>query len=279
MNVFRLSICLGDEALASALARAVAKEYPYVEVFIGEEPLADFTIRDEFLGAPAPVREIMDRVLAASGKDFGFENDPSSCLFTAFTAGGGGRGTSSCAKAYGRVRAGQEGKTVLLLGFDPYYPPTDPQAGMNLLRCAAAGGSVPLKASCIPDSFGLYTPAQSTHRNLLHEMEPEEIAIFLENVENSGEWDEVVLDVPRACSCWRQIMNMCERRIVVYSDRNEEAGMDEAAYQELNLLKEPETMLLRFAPQQDPYWDEGTGDLYGPLGSEVKALAQELASC
>ena len=73
MNSFQLSIVLSDEALAAALARAVAKEYPYVQVTVGEKEDADFTIRDEFLGTQAPVREIMDRVLAISGRDFPFD--------------------------------------------------------------------------------------------------------------------------------------------------------------------------------------------------------------
>ncbi|MBQ3809650.1 MAG: hypothetical protein II839_02385, partial [Kiritimatiellae bacterium] len=51
---------LSDEALASALARAIAKEYRYVLVHIGEWDEADYTIRDGFLGGPAPVWETPD---------------------------------------------------------------------------------------------------------------------------------------------------------------------------------------------------------------------------
>ena len=58
MNEFRLALVLSDEALASALARAIAKEYRYVLVHIGEWDEADYTIRDGFLGGPAPVWEI-----------------------------------------------------------------------------------------------------------------------------------------------------------------------------------------------------------------------------
>ena len=74
MNEFKLAIQLSDEALASALARAIAKDYPYIRVSIGETEDADFTIRDAFLGKPAPVREIVDRAFAASGKEFFYVN-------------------------------------------------------------------------------------------------------------------------------------------------------------------------------------------------------------
>lgn len=269
MNTFTLAIDLSDEALAAALARAVAKAYPYVQVTVGEKADADFTIRDGFLSTPAPVREIMDRVLAQCGKELIPEKRPDSCPFTAFTAGGGSRGVSSCASLYASCRAAQ-GKNVLLLSLDPYRKPTDPQAGMALLKAVTGGRKLPFKAACCAREDGVYVPAQSTQRNLLHELTADDAASFLHNIEDSGEWDEVVLDIPRAYGCWQDVMNMCENQIVVASCDSREAWKDEAA-----LLELQETAV-RFAPGEDAALRGGQTDLYGQLGCEVSALAQQL---
>ena len=280
MNIFHLSIVLSDEALAGALARAVAKEYPYVQVAIGEKEDADFTIRDEFLGAPAPVREIMDRVFALSGKEFDFPCRPDNCPFTAFTAGGGGRGVSLCASLYASWRTTQ-GKRVLFCSFDPYLQPSDPQAGMALLKKVTGGSSLPLKAACVVTENGVYIPAQSLERNLLHELTEEDAEAFLHGLENSGEWDEVVLDVPRAYGYWKNVMDMCETRVVVLSADPLAQKADEAALRELLAAetkdsgnKPPRT--LRFCPTEDDAVRNGRPDLYGQLGCEVSALAKQM---
>ena len=280
MNAFQLSIVLSDEALAAALARAVAKEYPYVQVTVGETENADFTIRDEFLGTPAPVREIMDRVLALSGKDFAFVPKEDSCPFTAFTAGGGGRGVTACAGLYASFQASRK-KRVLLLSLDPYAPPTDSQAGMALLKKVTTGAKAPMKAACIEKEDGLFVPAQSGCRNLLHQLDAGDAAAFFRGIEDSGEWDEVVLDVPRAYWYWEELMDMCETRIVVVSADPLCGQMDEAAF--LQLQKGAERAMdcpprtVRFAPAQDASARAGQLDLYGQLGCEVSALAQQLA--
>ena len=267
MNSFQLSIVLSDEALAAALARAVAKEYPYVQVTVGETENADFTIRDEFLGTPAPVREIMDRVFALSGKDFAFVPKEDSCPFTAFTAGGGGRGVTACAGLYASFQASRK-KLVLLLSLDPYAPPTDPQAGMALLKKVTAGAKAPMKAACIEKEEG-------------HQLDAGDAAAFFRGIEDSGEWDEVVLDVPRAYWYWEELMDMCETRVVVVSADPLCGQMDEAAF--LQLQKSAERAMdcpprtVRFAPAQDASARAGQLDLYGQLGCEVSALAQQLA--
>lgn len=280
MKEFDLSIQISDEALAAAMARAIAKEYPYVNVTVGETEDPDFILRDDFLSTPMPVREIMDRVLAASGKELIPERKPDSCPFTAFTSGGGGRGVTTCACFYAQTRAMEDAR-VLFLSFDPYLQPTDPQAGMELLHCAAGGARLPLRAACVADDTGLYVPAQSTDRNLLHELTAEDAAAFLESLEDSGEWDEVVLDVPRAVSYWKELMNMCERRILVGRGEGDPADADEAAYRELLALAQGDgenaTVLLRFMPPYDESVPEGQRDPYGPLGCEVKKLAKQLA--
>ena len=281
MNPFQLSIDLSDEALASALARAVAKEYPYVQVTVGGKEDADFTIRDDFLGTPAPVREIMDRVLALSGRDFSFDRRPDSCPFTAFTAGGGGRGVSTCASLYASFRA-SSGKRVLLMSLDPYVPPTDAQSGMALLRKVTGGANIPMKAACIERGDNLFVPAQNGFRNLLHQLNAEDAAVFFQGIEDSGEWDEVILDVPGAYGYWEELMNMCETQIIVVSADSQDAQKDEAAFQQLqetaDRCVERPPRVVRFAPAWDASVRDGDPDPYGQLGCEVKTFAQQLAA-
>ena len=253
-----------------------------MQVTVGEEEDADFTIRDGFLGTPAPVREIMDRVLAASGKTFAFDRKPGSCPFTAFTSGGGGRGVSLCSSLYASYQASQ-GKRVILLGLDPYMLPTDPLAGMALLRKVTGGSALPVKAACVATENGPYVPAQSTERNLLHQLNEEDADAFFRGIEDSGEWDEAVLDVPRAYRFWESVMNMCEDRIVVVSGGKEQARLDETAFRELEDLAarsggDRPARTWRFAPAWDDAVRSGQVDLYGQLGCEVKALAQQLAA-
>lgn len=282
MKEFRLSIDLADDALAKALARAIAKEYRYVNVTIGQKDNADFTIQDGFLDTPAPVREIMDRVFALSGKDFAFERKADSCPFTAFTAGGGGRGVSSCAALYAHALADQGRKNVLLLSFDPYLTPNDPQAGMALLQKIVGGMRSPLKAACVAAEDGVCVPAQCTEHNLLHQLNTEDAARFLQAVEDSGEWDAVVLDVPRAYSSWKDVMNMCETQVVLVSGFADDAVKDEAARRELQETADGAASrppaVRAFSPGMDASFRFGQTDLYGQLGCEVRTLAQQLAA-
>ena len=280
MKEFKLSIDVGDEALANALARAIAKEYSYVRVTLGQRDDADFTIRDDFLGTPAPVREIMDRVFAVSGKPFDLERRADSCPFIAFTAGGGGRGVSSCAGLYAHALAEQGKRNVLLLSFDPYVAPSDPQAGMALLQKVTGGARIPLKAACVTKGNGVYVPAQSREQNLLHELTAEDAARFLQRIEDSGEWDGVVLDVPRAYAWWKDVLNMCEKQVVLVSAFADDAVKDEAAKKELQEAasgadsRPPE--VFAFSPGMDSSFRSGQIDLYGQLGCEVRGLAQQL---
>ena len=272
MNSLQLSIVLQDDALAAALARAIAKEYPYVCVTVGEKDDADFTIRDDFLGTPAPVREIMDRVLAMTGKDLIGQKRPDSCPFTAFTSGGGGRGVSTCAALYASELAAGKRK-VLLLSLDPYREPTDPQAGMALLKAVLGGARIPLRPACVTSEYGYYQPAQSGFSNLLHQLDYADAEVFFHSIEDSGEWDDVILDVPRAYSGWKEVLSMCETQVVVFSEDRFLVRQDDAAFAELQESADP----VRFSPARDDALQNGQADRYGQLGCEVKELAQQLA--
>ena len=282
MNEFRLALVLSDEALASALARAIAKEYRYILVHIGEWEEADYTIRDGFLGGPAPVWEIVDRALAASGKIFDFPRKPGSCPVTGFTSGGGGRGVSLCTAFYSAIAARGNERSVLQISFDPYVPGGEPGRGMYLLEKVLGGSALPLGPACSKREEGYFMPAQQTANNVFFELDAETAASFLQTAEDSGEWDEIVLDVPRGYPHWREIMSMCENCVVVFSREEWLRFADDAAYEELSLLAElrPEgaspQKLLRLEPPEDPSVQLPFPNPLGPLGCEVKALAERL---
>ena len=285
MNEFKLAIVLSDEALAAALARAVAKEYRYIRVCTGEWDEADFTIRDSFLGSPAPVWEIVDRALAASGKTFSFTRRPGSCPITAFTSGGGGRGVSTCAALYSAIASREGSRNVLQIGFDPYVSPCRTENGMLLLRKVLGGNVLPFKPACEKAEEGFYYPAQGAANNLFFELDAEQAAFFLQTAEDSEEWDEIVLDVPRGYPHWREVLSMCETCVVVSSRSDSLRHADDAAYEELVLLAERRRedelsqRLLRIEPPEDASLQAAYPDLLGPLGCEVKALAEQLELC
>lgn len=281
METIRFAIDLQDRDLAAALARAIAADYPYIHAALGENPGdADFTITDDFLGSPAPVREIVSRALAACGKTLDWKENAGSCPFTAFTSACGGRGVSSCSLLYAKAVA-SEGKTVLLISFDPYVLENDTQAGMALLHALKSGAKLPLKAACIQSEHGFHVPAQSLIRNALHECSWQELQQFFANIEDSAEWDEVVLDVPRAFGAWREVMRSCERQVIVSTDAGRcdaLAKKEDALYKELSAMEadgQP-AALARFCPQWDDAFSAADADLYGQLGSEVRTLARSL---
>ena len=75
---------------------------------------------------------------------------------------------------------------------------------------------------------------------------------------------------------------MCENCVVVFSREEWLRFADDAAYEELSLLAElrPEgaspQRLLRLEPPEDPGVQLPFPDPLGPLGCEVKALAERL---
>ena len=284
MEHLKLAFDLSNGELAAALQRGIAAEYPMLELVSGAEG-ADFVLTDEFLGGPAPVRVIVERIFTACAKQLVGERMPGSCRFAGFTAGMGGCGVSTAAELLGRIMASGAQQRVLYLSFDPYAAHTDPNAGMQLLRSVADGRRVPLKSACVRDEYGMYRPAQSVCSNLLFQLSKEEAAALLQTAEDSGEWDLVVLDVPRAHRDWLCLMNMCEVQILVEPlsakrrlalDLAEESLRAAADSGENPSEKRP--AILHFRPCEDSSARDGHADLYGPLGCEVRELAKRMAA-
>ena len=139
-----------------------------------------------------------------------------------------------------------------------------------------------MKAACIERGDNLFVPAQNGFRNLLHQLNAEDAAVFFRGIEDSGEWDEVILDVPGAYGYWEELMNMCETQIIVVSADPQDAQKDEAAFQQLqetaDRCVERPPRVVRFTPAWDVSVRDGDPDPYGQLGCEVKTFAQQLAA-
>ena len=189
---------------------------------------------------------------------------------------------STCAAVYSAIAARGGERNVLQISFDPYVPERETAPDLSLLEAVLSGGVLPLKPLCRKAEDGFYYPAQQTANNVFFALDAETVASFLQLAEDSGEWDEIVLDIPRGDPHWREIMNMCESCVVVYSREESCRFADDAAYEELSVLADlqqdgaPSQRLLRIAPPEDESLRTGFPDLLGPLGCEVKALAQQL---
>ncbi|MCR4804803.1 MAG: hypothetical protein K5981_04030 [Clostridia bacterium] len=283
MEHLKLAFDLGNAQLASALQRGIASEYPDIDL-TEDKDAADFVLTDDFLGGPAPVRVIVERILASCSRQLIGERRPGSCRFTGFTAASGGCGVSTVSVLLGRILASQAQQRVLYLSFDPYAPPTDPEAGMQLLRAASDGKRVPLKSACAADEYGLYRPLQSIGSNLLFSLDLRQAANLLETAEDSGEWDEVILDVPRAHRDWLSLMNMCEVQVLLDPASGSRHFAADLAEQSLREAAKGSAgdgdalpALLHFVPCEDGSARDGKPDLYGPLGCEVRELAKQMA--
>ncbi len=292
------------------LATIIATNYTCFELLPAESEEADMVINEEIVRSSCGVGEMLTKAAEGLKGDFRFEDRAGLCGFSAFTGGCGGSGVSTCARLYASVRAAFERKRVLLLSLDPYVEQTSGREGKQAGdgEGQAAGGrqdsikgwqsgseSAPGSGAeriiakilegknfsffpaCSPDSCGLYAPRYDSPRNPLFAMEAEDLEKLFICLEDSGDWDEVVIDLPRANSGWLDIMNMCEKRVVIFP------ADERTAFARL-ALEELECGSVRCAGDRnyifEPARHEGgqaAVDIYGPAGCEVRKLAEAMA--
>lgn len=279
MKKFRLAIDLSDRQLGLAIARAVCREFSFAEVHAGRLPEADFTIEDGFLSGPEPVAETLSRAVAASGLDIKYRRKPGSCRFTLFTSVRGGAGVSSASVAYSRILSCEYGLKVLRLSFDPYLLPSGKSGASALLARTLEGLRAPIEAMCSEDEFRVLEPAQDGAENVFHEMKLEDIAEFLRIAEDDEGVDRVVLDVPRSFRYWKEMVSMCELRVLLVPGDADRAASERASGQMRALAGEEGAGgagFALFSPAFDPAFRACPRDLYGQYGCEVRELAKRL---
>lgn len=241
MEKLKLGINLSDREYGQALASYIAKYYRFAEVFVGNVPdNVEYVIEDEDVVVPSSAKELMDKIMDKIDIVNNFGISEVNNLFTGFTAGCGGCGVTAAARLYGELKA-LKGEDCLYISLNPF---------------------------------------EKDGRNRLAAMELEELSEFLTGLSTDMRKREVILDIPPSYRHWREVMSMCERQIVVFSWEEGRKPYSEAAAKELELMGSYVTepgRVYRFSPARD---DESfkyeAPDIYGQLGSEVKALEKKL---
>lgn len=216
-------------------------------------------------------------------------------IFWGFTSGVGGSGTSSLAQAAGRILARLYRANVLLISFDGFTvcdstPGTDERTSLReLLYRIACGESVTtdlLQIHCRRDPYGLYRLSGTDRINPLCRTDPEELYRLMRQIAQSGAYQRVLLDVPPAIFFWKELMRMCEKKIVnfgFHDHRSAPSCLQQEVLRECCLEDgtEPDTGIYVFCSMEDPatflpeHWSDGV-DIHGQFGSEVRALVDRM---
>lgn len=284
MKRIKLAIRVSDNEFAETLARMVAMSYGCFEILSEESEDADMVIDDDIAHSSERILEMLTKAAKGLDEDFRFDDRAGLCGFTAFTSGCGGSGVSTSARLYGSVRSALEGKKVLLLSLDPYVGRSGSEAESGeygadtVIAQIMEGRNLSMLPACISDACGLYVPRYGSPRNPLFAMPAEELEKLFICLEDSGDWDEVVIDMPRASRDWLDIMYMCEKRVVIFP-------ADERAVFAQLALEELECGSASCAGNRNYIFEpsrcesgEAASDIYGPAGCEVRKLAKAMAN-
>lgn len=284
MRRLKLAIKVSDDELAGTLARIIASNYACFELMAPESVDAEMVIDDDIARSSFRIGEMLTKAAKGLQGDFHFGDRAGLCGFTAFTSGCGGSGVSTSARLYGSVRSALEGKKVLLLSLDPYVGRLGSEAesgeygAETVIAQIMEGRNLSMLPACISDACGLYMPQFRCLRNPLFDMSAKEVEKIFICLENSGDWDEVVIDLPRASRDWLDIMNMCEKRVVIFP-ADERAVFAQLALEELECGSAPcaGNRNYIFEPSRCES-GEAASDIYGPAGYEVRKLAKAMAN-
>lgn len=284
MRRLKLAIRVSDAELAEVIARIIASSYRCFEILAEESEDAEMVIDDDIARSSFEISEMLTKAAKGLKGDFHFGDRAGLCGFTAFTSGCGGSGVSTCARLYGSMRAALDGKKVLLLSLDPYITSEGCEAnsGRGIAELITVqmseGKSISMLPGCISNPNGLYTPRYSCLRNPLFDMSAKELEKIFICLEDSGDWDEVVIDIPRASGEWFKVMFMCEKRVFI-SPADERADLTRRAIADLEYDFAPGAGNRNYTFELARYESrEEALDIYGPAGYEVRKLAKAMAN-
>ncbi len=221
--------------------------------------------------------------------------DAGNTAFWGFTSGVGGSGTSSLALAAGRILARLYRSDVLLISFDGFAVRDNRSEGESstslrelLYRIACGEGLTTelLQTHCRKDAYDLYQLGGADRMNPLCRADAEELYRLLRQIALSRAYQKVLLDIPPAFSCWKELMRMCEKKVVNFGflgHRSGPSGCQTEVLREccLDDGAEPDGSVYVFRPMEDPVTflpercPEGV-DIHGQFGSEVRALVDRM---
>ena len=161
----------------------------------------------------------------------------SNTLYTGFTSAIGGGGLTSCALCYARLRSRLYGIRTAFVSFDPWFRNTFPES----------------------DEFGVvYLCPRS----------------FEKEAEDFG---ELVLDIPSLAESFSDLLDMCERRIIVRGFGEKRGDACDRLFEQMSRSSENYAN----APRNyvfDNHYDSSpdTADIHTQLGKEMNELAKRM---
>lgn len=158
-------------------------------------------------------------------------------LYTGFTAAIGGGGLTCCALCYARLRARLYDIKTAFVSFDPWFRNSFPES----------------------DEFGV-------------------VYLLPRGFEKRAEdFDELVLDIPTLAGKYSDLLDMCERRVVVrgFSEKRGDACdrlFEQMSRSSANYVNAPRNYIL------DNHYDSSsdTADIHTQLGKEINELAKRM---
>ena len=163
--------------------------------------------------------------------------DSLNALYTGFTAAIGGGGLTSCALCYAKLRARLGGVKTAFVSFDPWYRNSFPES----------------------DEFGVVylSPAEFEKQDFVCE--------------------ELVLDIPSLAEGFADLLDMCERRVVVQGfseNRNEvcQRLFEQLSASSARYINAPRNYIFENHFEVSP----DSSDIHSQLGKEINELAKRM---
>ena len=299
-----ISIFMKDNAYASALAEALsrARESFRISIAASAEEASDADLvlcRGEDAGlfgdkafevSYMPVSALAARLQAAAPEGpgrpraGGLPAPPPECVFVVITAGRGGSGASSAARAAGRIFSRIYGLKSLYISFEPFIRSGSSSHASEIFIHRALSDRADedsLKSALETDIFGLSAFIIPSGRNPFCLDDFDQVYRVLLCAATLDCFDRVLLDVPCGMPMLHDIMSLCEHRVFVsgYTDKTDAA--EDPVYSELkDRAGQTESSggalhILRLSCDEDSFLGD-TVDIHGQFGAEVRGLAQEI---
>ena len=200
-------------------------------------------------------------------------------VFVGMTSVCGGSGLSSSAIALGRIYSRLYGFKTLYIPFDrfAFYGSDQVPDTLDLQKLvyySLSGKEISardLKSYIYADEYGLLSFRSGALFNPLCTDDFKGIYGFLSAAAESGLFERVILDIPYNCAFVRELLSVCEKKIIVAGPDERGRRLSEKAAEYFPGKKE---MLVH---EYDEFsFENGQVDIHGQFGAEVREIAERI---
>ena len=258
-----------NRAYLERAAQRLSLKLRGAELHIAERPGAEGSKEDIYImngygSMAAAAADISER--------FALDPLPSKggCSVIMFTSGVGGAGTTTAAKAYGRILSRLSGFKTLYLSFDYLSCKGGPlRAGGSKALYEIIEDDAPLDAErqFARDGYGLYYMLSDSFSNPCSRLSQAQLTRLINRL--CGSFERIVADVPQACRRFIDLTECCDLAVVCTGWQEERFGPSMEIADFLHKFTGP---VIVFSAS----FDEGSlDDIYGQFGAEVRGLVQK----